>query len=357
MTTIIEVAKHAEVSIKTVSRVVNNEPKIREATRAKVMKAIEELGYVANISAKRLVTGNSYAIGVVFHNASWHYIQDVLKAVLETAQVAGYTIVLHSCDATNNCDLQEVVQLALQRQIDGVIFTPPADNAHDLLVQLDKLNIPFVRLTPSDRDTPWPYVTATDERGAYEMTKYLLSIGHRRIGYVMGPPAQKAAFDRFAGYKAALAEFQVEFDPTLVKQGDDHFEAGAVAARELLSVNAQARPSAIFCNNDEMAAGVNACVFDMGLRVPEDVSVAGFDDIALASQIWPPLTTVCQPINNIARTATDILIGMLNNEELTSLRYEIPTKLVLRKSVRPYRPQQEINWRGQDGPDQGGNRL
>jgi DNA-binding LacI/PurR family transcriptional regulator len=200
------------------------------------------------------------------------------------------------------------------------------------LEELDKLGVPFVRLSPVDREKPWPYVTATDRQGAYEMTRYLLSLGHRRIGYVVGPANQRAGHDRLAGYQAALAETGIQVDPSLVRYGDDHFEAGFAAAQDLLRL--APRLTAIFCNNDEMAAGAISAVFQSGLQVPDDVSIAGFDDIPLAYQIWPPLTTVRQPIFEIAETATKLLIHLLNGEALDELRVEIPTELIIRQSTQ-----------------------
>jgi LacI family transcriptional regulator len=334
--TLRDVAKRAKVSVKTASRVLNDEASVADATRAKVLKAIRDLGYVANLSARRLATGSAFTLGLVFQNASWHYILDVQRAVLETARSAGYHMILQPFDAASEADARNVLQLFTQHIVDGFIFTPPADNASQLLDQLCKFGAPFVRLTPFDRSNAWPYVSATDRQGAHDMTQYLLSLGHTRLGYVMGPIEQKAAHDRLAGYQAALAEARIAFDPSLVKQGRDHFESGVAAARELLTITP--RPSAIFCNNDEMAAGVMAAVFEQGLRVPEDVSVAGFDDIPLSRQIWPSLTTVCQPIYQIAQTATEILLRQVNHEPPASLHIEFPTELVIRKSTQPYLP-------------------
>jgi LacI family transcriptional regulator len=220
-----------------------------------------------------------------------------------------------------------------QQLVDGLLFTPPADNSTTLLEALDKQAFPFVRLTPSDRDSPWPYVTATDYQGAYDMTRYLLSLGHRRIGYVVGPQEQRAAYDRFNGYQAALSEEGIEFIPALVGYGDDHFSAGSTAAQKLL--DSDPRPTVIFCNNDEMAAGAYAAVYEAGLRVPGDMSIAGFDDVALSQQVWPALTTIKQPICEIAKAGTNLLLEILNNEELTQISQEIPTSLIVRKSTGP----------------------
>jgi LacI family transcriptional regulator len=270
---------------------------------------------------------------LIFHNASWHYIQDVLRGVLETARKSGYSTILHPCDVSRERDIQEILRMVSQQVVDGLLFTPPADNATALLQDLKKQAFPFVRLTPSDRVSPWPYVTATDYQGAYDMTSYLLRLGHRRIGYVVGPPEQRAAQDRFKGYQDALSEEGIEIIPTLVGYGDDHFMTGFTAVQKLLDNNS--RPTAIFCNNDEMAAGAYAAVYEAGLKVPADISIAGFDDVALSRQIWPALTTIKQPICEIAEAGTNLLLNILNDEELTQISQELPTSLIVRKSTGP----------------------
>jgi LacI family transcriptional regulator len=331
--TIRDVAQAAGVSIKTVSRVLNDEPFVRDETRAKVMAAVSELGFVTNLSAKRLAKGRALTIGLIYHNASWHYILDVQRGLLDTARAAGYGTLMHPCDMARPADAREIIELAAQRQVDGFIFTPPADNARALLETLDRMEVPFVRLTPSDRVSAWPYVTASDRAGAYEMTRYLLGLGHRLVGFIHGPTEQRAAHDRFTGYRDALAEAAIGLDECLVCHGDDHFDAGLEATRSLLQVKSQ--PTAIFCNNDEMASGACFAVHEAGLQIPGNVSVAGFDDIPLARQIWPPLTTVCQPIYDIAAAATRLLITLLGRGTPPSLHLEIPTHLIFRASTAP----------------------
>jgi len=330
--TIREVAELAEVSIKTVSRVLNNERYVKEETRKKVENAIHKLGFVASIPARRLASGQSYTIGLIFHNASWHYIQDVQKGVMETAHQYGYSTLLHPCDITSENNAHGIMNLVYQKQVDGFIFTPPADNAKGLILELKNIQFPFVRLTPMDRESQLPYVSATDKQGAFDMTMYLIQLGHTRVGYIIGPQEQRAAHDRFAGYTDALQEAGIRFDQSIVMQGDDHFESGYSAASKIVSL--QDRPTAIFCNNDEMAAGAMSAIFEAGLKVPEDISVAGFDNIPLSRQIWPPLTTVEQPISEIAEKATKHLIALLRGEEVECLHCNIPTRLVIRKSTR-----------------------
>ncbi len=329
--TIRDVAKHAGVSIKTVSRVINDQAFVREETRARVMQAIDELGYVVNVSAQRLASGRSHTIGLVYHNASWHYLNHVLQSVLETGQKAGYHVLPNACDARRSDDCQEVLHLASQCSVDGFIFTPPSDNSAPLLDELSSLNVPFVCLTPWNRDGLFPYVTATDRQGAYDMTRYLLSRGHRRIGFIQGPVEQKAGHDRFDGFRAALAEEGIAVDPALVVQGDDHFDSGQACAQILL--NARPRPTAIFANNDEMASGVLVAAHQMGISVPGELSVTGFDDIPLSRQVWPALTTVRQPIRKMAELATMLLIRVLGGGEPDTLQHELPTKLVIREST------------------------
>lgn len=309
----------------------NQEAYVKEETRTKVEEVIQELGYVASLSARRLASGQSFTIGLIVYNASWHYLHNVHKGVMETAQAKGYNVLLHPCDITIPQEIQKVLNLVYQRQVDGLIFTPPADNASLLIEELRNLDVPFIRLSPTDRESPMPYVATTDQQGAFDMTKYLIGLGHQRIGFIFGPKEQRAPHDRFSGYRQAIREANIEFEEKLIVYGDDHFDSGVQAAASLLAVNP--RPSAIFCNNDEMAAGAISAVFESGMCVPEDVAVAGFDNTPLAEQIYPPLTTIDQPIFQMAEAATKHLLKIINGDEAGSLPEEIPTKLIIRKST------------------------
>ena len=250
---------------------------------------------------------------------------------METARKFGYHTLMHPCDVGRAEDIDEILNMISQHLVDGLIFTPSADNAERLMQALQALDTPFICLSPKDRQNIRPYVTTSDRKGAREMTQYLIQLGHTRIGFIHGPEEQAAPHDRFSGYQQALAEAGIEFDPNLVQYGDDHFASAQTATHQLLTIHPQ--PTAIFCNNDEMAAGAIAALFDAGLRVPQDISVAGFDNIPLAEQIWPPLTTVEQPIFEMAEQATTNLIKILNNENDFDEELKIPTKLIIRKST------------------------
>ncbi|HEY65374.1 MAG TPA: LacI family transcriptional regulator [Caldilineae bacterium] len=331
--TIFDVARHVGVSIKTVSRVINNDPVVSEDTRAKVMAAVRELGYVPNVSARRLASRRSYVVGLVFHNATWAYITEVQQGVLETCRKEGYGMLIHPCNAKKSEDQQEILRLVAQQQVDGFIFTPPCDNAVALLEELEARRIPFVRLTPCVRQGPSPFVAADDWRGAYEMTEHLINLGHRRIGFIMGNPDHQASHDRLAGFKAALEAHRIPFNPALIQQGDFQFESGVTCARALLGM--EPRPTAIFASNDDMAAGVLAVAHQMGISIPADLSVAGFDDVPLARQVWPALTTIRQPIYEIAVSAAQLLIRLLKGESVETSFYELPTTLIVRESTGP----------------------
>lgn len=331
--TIREVARHAHVSVKTVSRVINNEEPVREATRAHVLRSIDELGYVANVTAQRLARGRSHTIGFVYFNASWHYTNLVMRSVLDTGMQAGYSILLHPLDSCQAVDCESILRLTTQRSVDGFIFTPPSDNATDLLEQLDSLGVPFVRLSPMDRERAWPFVTATDSRGAMEMTDYLLSLGHRRIGFVRGPEVQRCGTYRFNAFCEALTGHGLRVDPQLVVRGNDMFLAGLQCGQALLRVHP--RPTAIFANNDEMAAGVLMAAHQQGINVPGELSVAGFDDTPLSRQVWPALTTVRQPVQKIAQVATELLVRLMEGQEAGAYGQEVPTDLIVRDSTGP----------------------
>ena len=331
MPTIRDIANKAGVSIKTVSRVLNKEPMVGEATYARVTSVMAELGYVPNILAQRLARGRANVIGLLCHNARSAYVHDVLSGALASARPRGYGIVTMLVDPDQPKDQEELLRMAGQQRVDGYLFTPPCDNMPPILAQLHARNVPFVRLTPQDRALALPYVAATDGEGAQALTEHLIQLGHRHIGFVMGHPMHYAAHDRLAGYRAALQAHGIPPDPTLICPGDWRFAAGVAAAETLLALTP--RPTAIFASNDEMAAGVLQVAHRRGMAVPQALSVVGFDDVPLAAQLWPPLTTVRQPIYDIAKLATELLIDTLSDKPPQQNCFALPTTLVLREST------------------------
>ncbi len=329
--TIHDVAKSSGVSIKTVSRVINNEPFVRDSTRTRVLTTMVELGYSPNISARRLAGDRSYVIGLLFGGAPGEYFYNIIKTSLKSSSQKGYACIVYAFDPLNPESRAEILRLVIQKSVDGLIFTPPCDNDQIFLQQLELNHVPLVRLTPSDHSLQLPYVTGDDWRGAYDMTEYLISLGHKRIGFVLGDPNHQASHDRFAGYQAALVAHGILFDTNWARQGYFRFDKGIIAGRELLQI--QPKLSAIFACNDESASGVLLVAHEMGIRVPEELSVAGFDDFSISEKIWPPLTTVHQPVDEIAEQAIELLIGLMNNKPQEILQKKVPATLVLRNST------------------------
>lgn len=331
--TIDNVAALAGVSIKTVSRVVNKEPNVRQSTRDKVLKAITELDYRPNLSARSLAGNRSFVIGLLYDNPSANYVIDVQDGVLSTCRSQGYDVLIHPCNHQDPDVAREVWDLIRQTRIDGVILTPPLSDVESILDVLIQRQLPFVRIAPTVKKTLSPYVETNDAEASYDMTCELIALGHQRIGFIAGHPDHKAVTHRFEGYRAALVENDIALDNSLLVQGYNSFESGEEAARQLLAL--EPRPSAIFAANDDMAAGVMMVAHQSGLSIPGDLSVAGFDDTPVAHQIWPSLTTVRQPIQAMAQKATDLLLKQLKGKDVQLPASMLSSSLIRRDSTGP----------------------
>ncbi|WP_286875070.1 LacI family DNA-binding transcriptional regulator [Marinimicrobium sp. UBA4509] len=329
--TIDNVAALAGVSIKTVSRVVNKEPNVRQATRDKVLKAIDELDYRPNLSARSLAGNRSYVIGLLYDNPSANYVIDVQDGVLSTCRSQGYDVLIHPCNHQDPDIGREIRDLMRQTRIDGVILTPPLSDVMPILEVLKERQLPFVRIAPTIDKPISPYVETNDAEAAYDMTCELIALGHERIGFVAGNPDHRAVSHRFEGYRAALVENDIPLDEALVVQGFNSFESGEEAADVLLAL--EQAPTAIFAANDDMAAGVMMVAHQKGLRIPGDLSVAGFDDTPVAHQIWPSLTTVRQPIQAMAQKATDLLLKQLKGKDVQLPASMLSSSLIRRDST------------------------
>lgn len=330
--TINDVAQLAGVSIKTVSRVLNQEPRVRAATRGKVEAAIRTLNYRPNSSARMLAGNRSYLIGLVY-NASSSYITSIQNGVLEACKDKHYDLLIHPCRYTEPSLLDEISDLVTVPKIDGLVLTPPISDVREVQQLLRRLQTPTVIISHgSENDTEW--TVGTNDRGiCAAMVAHLARLGHRRIAFVLGHPDHKAMAGRYDGYLDGLRASGIELDPSLVMQGDNSFQSGIDGAEALL--RRKARPTAVFCANDNMAAGVMSVAHGLGFAIPGDMSVAGFDDIPLASQIWPPLTTVRQPLDRMARLAGDILIRRLGGGTPHHRHPMVDSELVIRASTGP----------------------
>jgi LacI family transcriptional regulator len=219
-----------------------------------------------------------------------------------------------------------------QTHVDGLIVSPPLSESAPLIAALDQRNLPFVRIAPNDLTHPSPYVDMDDEGAAREMTEYLISEGHRRIGFIIGHPNHIASSLRQRGYRAALAHHHIAFDAAYVRQGYFVFESGLEAARELLTLPNP--PTAVFASNDDMAAGVLLAAHELAIPVPQRLSIAGFDDTYISRIVWPRLTTVHQPSYDLAFCATDLLLHSLKDGD-SPRTARLPHKLIRRESTGP----------------------
>lgn len=301
--TIIDVAREAGVSFKTVSRVLNGEPNVREPTRHRVMEAVRSLGYRANPYARNLRAAQSRLIAVFYSNPSRNYTSELQIGVLQRCNAEGFNAIFE--EATGGA--QSLVLLRGEPDLAGVILVPPLTEDTELIGRLSQAGIAFVRLAPAEREGEAGHVSMDDQRAAREMTEYLIGLGHRRIGFIAGPGDHPQARLREAGYRDGLAARGLQPEPGLVVGGTFHFESGLRAAEALLALSPA--PTAIFASNDDMAAGVLAAAYRRGLRVPDDLSVAGFDDTPLASVVAPSLTTIYQPIREMAACAAGLLFA------------------------------------------------
>jgi LacI family transcriptional regulator len=325
-----DVAEAAGVAIKTVSRVLNSEPNVREETRQRVLAVVKRLNYHPSLSARSLAGRRSYLIGLVYENPSANYIVDVQHGAMSRCREGKFQLLMHQV-ANQGADLErEILGLIDQTRLDGVIVTPPLSENAALLEALRRRNAPFARIAPSDLDRPGPCVYMDDVGAAREMTEYLIGLGHRRIGFIVGHPEHFASGQRLRGYKAALKTHRIPFLPELVKQGYFVFESGLEAARLLLA--APNRPTAIFASNDDMAAGVLMAAHEMAIAVPNRLSVAGFDDTYVARTVWPRLTTIHQPSYDLAYTAADLLIQLLQSG-VSPPPMRLPHRLMCRAST------------------------
>ncbi|HEY8593427.1 MAG TPA: LacI family DNA-binding transcriptional regulator [Sphingomicrobium sp.] len=319
--TIREVSAAAGVSIKTVSRVLNREPHVKDKTRKKVEAAVERLNFRPSSVARTLAGHRSFQVALLYDNPSPYYINEVQTGALERCAEEGFRLMFQPCDSSSPTLVDTVLDFIEETHVDGLILTPPVGDNFPLLDELQRRNVRFVRVAPGDDRPIAPAAAMDDVAAAREMTEFLLSLGHRRVGFIVGHPAHAASGQRLAGYRSAFAANGMRVDPSLIQPGHFDFESGKAATAKLLDLRNP--PTAIFASNDDMAAGALAVAHERGISVPDELAIAGFDDTNLANAVWPPLTTVHQPMRALAREAADLLLAKSGSAERRILRHEI----------------------------------
>jgi LacI family transcriptional regulator len=325
--TIKDVSALAQVSIKTVSRVLNKERYVSEEVRARVAKAVAELSFQPSAAARTLAGRRSHQIALIYDNHSPHYIHQIQTGVWARCIEEGVRLLAQPSDAASPHLVDEVGALIDQTQVDGVILSSPMTDALAALDELERRGIPYVRISPGTEHGRSSSVSMDDVQAADDMTSHLIALGHQRIGFIVGHPNHTASDQRLFGYRRALDRATIDFEPKYVRPGLFDFASGEAAADILLDLPQP--PTAIFASNDDMAAGVLTVAHRRGLSMPRDLSVAGFDDTALASQLWPPLTTVRQPTRDLAYAAAALLF----EGQAKAVHRRLAHELVLRAST------------------------
>lgn len=313
--TIKEVAEKAGVSQMTVSRVINNQGLVKEATRTRVEQTIVELNYRPNLMARRLAGGKSLFIGLVYRNPSHGYLSKLLVGALNACKDGGHHLVLEDLSSGDgDLDPQAVANHLLRSGLDGIVLTPPLSNNQPVIDALKEKDIAYVCLAPGDISSTELRVEIDDVEAASSMTQYLIDQGHTRIGFVKGPEDHAAGSTRYKGFTLAMKRNNLSIEPSLVAAGAFTYLSGMEAGKSILQ--ASTSPTAIFASNDDMAAGVIAAVRTIGKKVPDDITVVGFDDTDLATTFWPQLTTVHQPVAEMAEKSVDLLASYIHNDDL-----------------------------------------
>ena len=331
-----DVARHAGVSPMTASRVIGNIPTVGETYRRRVEAAIRKLGYQPNAAARTLASAGTRRIGIMYGNPSASYSSELLVSLLSSSGDIGCQLFIEKCSSRSR--ERAAARHLIGQEVGGVILQTPLCDSMALLRHFEDAGIPTLAAGTGREDAQGLSIRIDNRRAAAEMTRYLLSLGHRRIGFIVGHPDMIDSKQRYEGFEEVMTRAGLDRDENLVWQGQYTYRSGLAAAEEMLT--GSSRPSAIFASNDEMAAGVLAAAHKLRLDVPGDLSVVGFDDAPLASTIWPALTTIRQPIDAITKLALTMLIDEIRNRRNgkppARVQEVVKLKLVKRESAAPW---------------------
>jgi DNA-binding LacI/PurR family transcriptional regulator len=331
--TINDVAARAGVSRQTVSRVVNNKGEISDTTRDRVLAAVEDLGYRPNAAARSMVMGRTCTLGCISPSLTDYTFANIIDSAQAEARSLGYFILTGSAPAVEN--VEALLEEMLHRQVDGLmVLNPRADERYRYLLPLIEEGLAVLYLNSTPQGERVSSVHCDDKEGGYEATRYLIELGHASIATIMGPANEEASDDRLAGYGRALAEAALSYEPDCLVRGDWSATSGYLATRRLLGSGQQF--TAVFAQNDQMAVGAIRALREAGRRVPDHVSIVGFDDIPLASYFDPPLTTLRQPMVETGKRAAQLLVETIQEPTRAPEQVSLPACLIERASCAPF---------------------
>ena len=329
--TISDVARTVGTSKKTISRVLNNDPNVSRSMRERVAAAVAALNYRPLTSARSLAANRSFMIGLLYDNRSPSYIMEVQAGVLAACEAQHYSMMVQPLESAAPDFVERVEDILSRHRPDGLILTPPITDHAPLLECLRRNEVPFASIAPRQPGACIG-VMLREREAAAAMVAHLVALGHRRIAHIVGDLEHGAGIWRLAGYRDGLAQAGFGEDPAYMVQGRFSFESGVAAMRQLLAL--PQRPTAIFAADDDMAVGAIWAAAEAGVSVPGEISICGFDDTTIATQVWPPLTTIHQPVREMGRRATDeLFLRVLNRGEARMV--EVDYQMRIRASTAP----------------------
>ncbi len=330
--TINDVAHFSHVSKKTVSRVINGSTMVRENTRDQVNAVIDQIGFVPDPQARGLAFRHSFLIGLIYDNPNPQYVVNIQEGILEALSGTEFELAVHKCSRTDPKLIQEALRFVERQKLYGVVLTPSISEHDDLADALRETDCKFIRIASVKLDEQKHMLTSNDVTGGLAAANYLVELGHTKIAYISGAPDFRSSSERREGFEAGLAEANLQLQSKYVVEGAYTFDSGYRAAERLLSL--KDRPTAIFAANDEMAVGAMQAVRVRGLKVPDDISIVGYDDLNLAPAVWPKLTTIHSPVKEIGRLAAAKLMSFRNDTTAEAVDETEPW-LVIRDSAAP----------------------
>jgi LacI family transcriptional regulator len=326
--TMADIADVVQVSKMTVSRVLNHKPGVSDDMRQRIMEAAGQLGYMPQTHA---IADSTSLIALLIPNDPTLYLSEVLRGITNAAEQLNCGLMLYTQNLFNHAVHPDNILSPLRTGlVDGMVMIVPRNYAA-IVENLRRYELPFVIVDHRSQAPNEASVTATNRKGMLEATRYLLALGHRRIGFITGRMDIACSHDRLQGYRDGLEEVGLPFDSDIVLQGDYLQPSGFQQTRKLLTSEQQ--PTAILVSNDMMAFGALEAARVTGLSIGQDVSIIGFDDIFLSSQTYPPLTTVRQPLVEMGEVALDMLVALLQGRTVMNLRRELPTELIVRETT------------------------
>lgn len=329
--TIYDVAREANVSMATVSRVVNGNPNVKPATRKKVMEVIERLGYRPNAVARGLASKKTTTVGVIIPDISSTFFAELTRGIEDIATMYKYNIILSNSDQNKEKELH-LLNTMLGKQVDGIVFMS-GNITSEHVAEFEKSPVPIVLAGSIEETEKIPSVNIDYDQAAYDVVQSFIEKGHKEIAFVIGPlhePINKEK--KLAGYKRALEKSGIPFREELIIEGDYTYDSGIEAIEKLLEMDS--RPTAIFVGSDEMALGVIHGAEDKGFKIPDDFEVISSDNTRLTLMVRPQLTTIVQPLYDIGAVAMRLLTKLMNKEEVSEQIVVLPHRIEFRKSTK-----------------------